>query len=139
MSRFNQDVTVETVRRSSDRRGFVFEPLEGPFPENLKNVHVVVSRPGAVRGNHFHRKGTETLVVCGPARVCIRSAGQVSEFSIPADAIYRLVIPPKMSHAIENTAASDNLLVAFNTEAHDPAQPDAVADVLIPANDGAAQ
>ncbi len=131
MRRQIKDVKVEPVGRSTDDRGFVFEPLDGPFPENLKNVHVVVSRPGAVRGNHYHRQGTETLVICGPARVRIRTAGETHEFAIPADATYRLVIPPGTSHAIENTGATDNLLVAFNTEPHDPAQPDTVADVLI--------
>ena len=125
-------VKKETVDRFSDERGFVFEPLEGEFLAEQKNTHVVVSRPGAVRGNHYHLRGTETLVVCGPALVRIRHKNDTQDFSIPADTTCRLIIPPGISHAIQNTGATDSLLVAFNTEPHDPNQPDLARDVLIP-------
>jgi len=125
-------VKKETVNRFSDARGFVFEPLVGERLANQKNTHVVVSRPGAVRGNHYHLRGTETLVVCGPALVRIRKEKDVEDFFIPANTTYRLIIPPGVSHAIQNTGGIDNLLVAFNTEPHDPDKPDLVQDVLIP-------
>ena len=125
-------VKKETVKRFSDARGFVFEPLEGELLANQKNTHVVVSRPGAVRGNHYHLRGTETLVVCGPALVRVRAHEDIEELSISAGTTCRMVIPPGISHAIQNTGENDNLLVAFNTEAHDPDRPDLVQDVLIP-------
>ena len=125
-------VKKETVNRFSDARGFVFEPLVGELLANQKNTHVVVSRPGAVRGNHYHLRGTETLVVCGPALVRIRKEKDVEDFFIPANTTCRLIIPPGVSHAIQNTGGIDNLLVAFNTEPHDPDKPDLVQDVLIP-------
>ena len=125
-------INKEAVNRFSDTRGYVFEPLEGELLANQKNTHVVISRPGAVRGNHYHLRGTETLVVCGPALVRIRKEKDVEDFFIPANTTYRLIIPPGVSHAIQNTGGIDNLLVAFNTEPHDPDQPDLVQDVLIP-------
>lgn len=125
-------VKKETVDRFSDERGFVFEPLEEKPLAQQKNVHIVVSRPGAVRGNHYHLKGTETLVVCGPALVRIRYPNDTKDFSIPTDKTCRLIIPPGISHAIQNTGVTDSLLVAFNTEPHDPNQPDLARDVLIP-------
>ena len=125
-------VKKETVNRFSDARGFVFEPLVGELLANQKNTHVVVSRPGAVRGNHCHVRGTETLVVCGPALVRIRKEKDVVDFSIPTNTTCRLIIPPGVAHAIQNTGETDNLLVAFNTEPHDPDQPDLVQEILIP-------
>ena len=125
-------VKQETLVRFTDARGFVFEPLQGELLALQKNAHVVVSRPGAVRGNHHHLRGTETIVICGPALVRIRKGDAVEDFSIPANTTGRLVIPPGISHAIQNTGDSDSLLVAFNTEPHDPDQPDLVQDVLIP-------
>ena len=71
-------VVRKTIARLSDPRGFVFEPLEGEALIQQRNVHVVVSRPGAVRGNHYHRVGTESLAVCGPALVRIRRDSQVA-------------------------------------------------------------
>jgi dTDP-4-dehydrorhamnose 3,5-epimerase-like enzyme len=125
-------VKKEPVNRFSDARGFVFEPIAGELLAKQKNTHVVVSRPGAVRGNHYHLRGTETLVACGPALVRIRKEKDVEEFSIPASTTCRLIIRPGFSHAIQNTGGIDNLLVAFNTEPHDSDKPDLVQDVLIP-------
>lgn len=125
-------ITKETVKRFADERGFVFEPLSGELLAGQKNVHVVTSRPGAVRGNHYHLKGTETLVVCGPALVRIRNADRLEDFSIPADTTCRLIIPPGISHAVKNTGTSDIMLVAFNTEPHHADRPDWIADIVIP-------
>ncbi len=92
----------------------------------------MVSRPGAVRGNHYHVRGTEILVVCGPSLVRIREGEDSRDISIPADTTCRLTIPPGVAHAIQNTGKTDNLLVAFNSEPHDPDQPDLVQEILIP-------
>lgn len=127
-----EKLTQQAIKRLADHRGFVFEPLEEKFIAQQKNVHVVISRPGAVRGNHYHLKGTETLAVCGPARVRIRQGDHDEDFSIPAHQTFRMVIPPGISHAIQNTGDTDNLLVAFNTCPHDPEHPDTVQDILIP-------
>ena len=125
-------VEKQIVKRFTDHRGFVFEPIEEKWIAKQKNVHVVVSRPGAVRGNHYHITGTETLIVCGPALVSLRHGNQREAFSIPADKTFRMVIPPGISHAIQNIGDVDSLLVAFNTNSHDPANPDTVQDILIP-------
>ena len=123
-------VKKKSVKRFTDNRGFVFEPLDGQLLAQQKNVHVVVSRPGAVRGNHYHRKGTETLVICGPALVRIRNHEHTEDIRIPIDTTCKMIIPPGISHAICNTGTTDSVLVAFNTVAHDPDNPDWVEDVI---------
>ena len=62
----------------------------------------------------------------------IRKENDIEDFSIPANTTCRLVIPPGVSHAIQNTGGIDSLLIAFNNESHDPDQPDLVQDILIP-------
>lgn len=125
-------IEKQIVKRFTDNRGVVFEPLDEVDIAHQKNVHVVVSRPGAVRGNHYHVNGTETLVVCGPALIRIRQGDNREDVAIAAQETIRMVIPPKISHAIQNTGDTDCLLVAFNTIAHDPANPDVIEDILIP-------
>jgi len=124
-------IKKEKLSCFSDERGFVFEPIEGIDLARQKNTHVVVSRPGAVRGNHYHLKGNEVLVVCGPALVRIREEERTQDFMVDPEEICRLVIPPGISHAIQNTGTKENLLVAFNTQPHDPDNPDTVQDLLI--------
>lgn len=124
-------VRNEKLTRHTDERGFVFEPVEGSALASQRNTHVVVSRPWAVRGNHYHPKGTEILVVCGSARVRVRHHDEIRDFLIAQEETVRLVIPPGVSHAVQNTGKKDTLLVAFNTEPHDPDSPDTVRDILL--------
>lgn len=127
----NMSVTIDRLRMHRDARGVVFEPLAADRLAEQCNVHVVTSRPGIVRGNHLHRKGTETIAVAGPALVRIRENGILRDIEVPAQEAYRFILPPNVSHAIKNTSDQTNILVAFNTSAHDPQQPDTVEDMLI--------
>ena len=114
-----------------DARGGVFEPLGGGAFAAQRNVHVVLTEPGAVRGNHRHLRGTETLTVMGPALVRTRQDGEVVDTEVPAGEAFRFTIPPGVAHAIRNTGTEPIVLVSFNTEAHDPENPDVVRDVLL--------
>jgi len=124
-------VNVEEIKVHSDKRGFVFEPIAEDFLDKQHNVHIVISHPEAVRGNHYHINGTETIIVMGPALVRIKEAGKIRDISVPSKKAFRFIIPPMISHAIKNTASQANILAAFNTLAHDPANPDVVEDILI--------
>lgn len=129
----NSQVVIQPVSLHTDPRGAVFEPLG---PEGLaaqRNVHVALTEPGCVRGNHYHERGTEVAVVMGPALVRLRENGALRDVLVPAGTAFRFSIPPGVSHAFQNTGPGIQFLVGFNTVAHDPAHPDVVRDVLIPA------
>ena len=65
----NTNVTIERLRRAADQRGYVYEPLDAAELSAQRNVHVVFTAPGEIRGNHFHDTGCEVTAVSGPARV----------------------------------------------------------------------
>jgi UDP-2-acetamido-2,6-beta-L-arabino-hexul-4-ose reductase len=122
---------VEEIEVYSDTRGFVFEPIAKEYLDKQHNAHIVISHPEAVRGNHYHINGTETIIVMGPALVRIKEAGKIRDINIPERKAFRFIIPPMISHAIKNTGSQPNILAAFNTFAHDPANPDVDEDILI--------
>ena len=126
----SSQVTIEDVRFSRDSRGWVLEPVAEAGIRSQRNVHVVSTEPGAIRGNHYHEHGTEICVVFGPARVRLREDGVVRDLHVPEGAARRLTIPPGVTHAIRNPGPGPMLVVAFNTLAHDPVHPDVVRDVL---------
>lgn len=122
---------VEPVTIHADPRGLVLEPAGPAELPAQRNAHLVTTMPGAVRGNHYHDRGTEIAVVVGPGRVRLRESGVLRDVEVPAGEAWRFTIPPRVSHAFQNTGSAPMLLVAFNTEAYDPAHPDVVRDVLI--------
>jgi UDP-2-acetamido-2,6-beta-L-arabino-hexul-4-ose reductase len=121
----------ERLPLSSDNRGFVIEPADLSSIREYQNLHIVWSVPGTVRGNHYHMEGTETIVIVGPALLRLREEGVLRDVPIPAETVYRFTIPPGVSHAVCNTGGQPNLLVAFNTIAYQPDQPDVEMDILI--------
>jgi dTDP-4-dehydrorhamnose 3,5-epimerase-like enzyme len=123
--------SFELLSPRRDPRGFVFEPAGPEALPTQRNVHVVFSRPGAVRGNHLHQRGTEILTVIGPALIRVREAGVLRDVQVAGGAIMRCVFPPGVAHAVRNEGSAEQVLVAFNTEVHDPAAPDVVRDQLL--------
>lgn len=124
-------VEIRQLKVHSDARGAVFEPLEPALLSGWRNVHTVISEPGAIRGNHCHLRGTEVTTVLGPALVRYRIDERTEDVSVPAGEAWRFVFPPGTPHAFKNTGTRPFVLVSFNTEEHDPASPDAERVELI--------
>lgn len=124
-------VVIEDVIAHRDQRGVVFEPLDATRLAEQSNVHVVLTEPGGVRGNHYHRCGTEVITVYGPMLVRFREGEKVEDRVVAEGQVVRFRFPPGVPHAFRNTGEKTNILVAFNTDAHDRAAPDVVREVLI--------
>jgi len=125
-------VKIDPLKTHLDKRGVVFEPIDKEAIPAQQNCHAVISKPGVVRGNHYHLKGTETIAVAGPALFTFKEGDDIDNVEVPADQVYKFIIPPKVSHAIKNIGEQTNILVAFNTVLHDPQNPDVISDILIP-------
>ncbi len=109
-----------------DERGTAFEPVGSEALPEFRNVHVVTTGPGHVRGNHVHHRTTEVLVVRGAARVAWRE-GDASDdriVDVPDGAFYRFRFPPGVPHAVRNTGTGEGLLVAFRDTPYDSGDPD---------------
>jgi UDP-2-acetamido-2,6-beta-L-arabino-hexul-4-ose reductase len=122
---------IDTVRTHHDARGSLFEPVDDLQLAGKRNVHVVLTAPGCVRGNHRHLVGTEISVVTGPALVRLKEDGELHDVHVPADETWRFTVPPGVAHAYRNTGSAVMVLIGFNTELHDPARPDAVRDEIL--------
>lgn len=124
-------VAIVKLKVHSDARGTVFEPLEPQLLSGWRNVHAVLTEPGAVRGNHRHLRGTEISSVSGPALVRYQEQGPARDALVPAGEVWRFHFPPGVAHAFKNTGERAFLIVSFNTERHDPSGADAERVELI--------
>jgi quercetin dioxygenase-like cupin family protein len=123
--------TIERLQPREDARGVVLEPLG---PEALcaqQNVHVVITAPGGVRGNHYHQHGTEVLTVFGPALVRLHDGDRLEDVRAATGEALRITIPPGIGHAVRNTGDQPMVLVSFSTAAHDHDHPDVVRDMIL--------
>lgn len=124
-------VEIEVMKVHQDARGFLYEPLNAAQMAEYRNVHVVLTQPGAIRGNHRHVEGVEITTISGPALVRYRVDGELRDVQVPAGEVWRFRFQPGVAHAFRNDGAGPMILVSFNTLEHDPNKPDAVREVLL--------
>src|SRR5580704_19760446 len=105
-------VEIRQLKVHTDARGVVFEPLEPALLAGWRNVHAVMTEPGAVRGNHRHLRGTEVTAVLGPALVRYRAGGQIEELQVPVGEAWRFLFPAGTAHAFKNIGSKPFVLVS---------------------------
>jgi dTDP-4-dehydrorhamnose 3,5-epimerase-like enzyme len=122
---------IEPVKAHRDARGTVFEPLSDMELAGQKNVHVVLTQPNEVRGNHAHLTALETTSVVGPCLVRLKEGADIRDVVVPAGEIWRFTIPPGVVHAYRNTGDAVMVLVSFSTNLHDPGGSDTRREVIL--------
>jgi len=108
------------------------EDERGSFTEFLRSdsggqISVNISKPGVVRGNHWHHTKTEKfLVVSGAGVIRFRSpdAEDVIEYHVGGKKLVVVDIPAGYAHNIENTGKSDMVTLMWASECFDPEHPD---------------
>ena len=95
-------VQVDKLEVKSDPRGCVWEPVNETELPGQRNVHVVITEPGAIRGNHYHKLAMEIATVRGPALVRYRDHRGLEELTIANEEVYRFIFPPNVPHAFLN-------------------------------------
>ena len=125
------EVRIETLRAFRDVRGALFEPLDDRGLAAQKNVHVVLTAPGEVRGNHCHQNSSETTTVVGPCLVRLKGPAGVRDVEVPEGEVWRFTIPPGIVHAYRNTGTQVMTMVSFNTHVHDPKNSDTLRELIL--------
>lgn len=107
-----------------DARGSFTEFLRTP---ERGQVSVNISKPGIVKGNHWHHsKNEKFLVVSGRAVIRFRrvDSEEVIEYHVSGDALEAVDIPTGYTHNIENEGDTDLVTLMWANEPFDPARPD---------------
>jgi dTDP-4-dehydrorhamnose 3,5-epimerase-like enzyme len=120
MNSNSRRASFQSVKIFRDARGTLFEPLRDEELHAQNNVHVVLTQPNEVRGNHLHLTAVETTTVVGPCRIRLKEEDEIKDIDVADGEIVRLTIPPGVVHAFRNTGSAAMVLVSFSTNVHDP-------------------
>jgi len=128
-------VEVKELSLYCDERGWLTEVLSAnEGSSRIEQVHFAVSKPRAVRGNHYHKSRTEWLcVTCGTGRIVLEDAGanEREELIVTGESPVLVKISPGTVHAIENCADVPMHLLVLVDEKPDPANSDTFKRLLI--------
>lgn len=112
------------LKMNCDERGSFTEFLRTP---NCGQVSVNISKPGIVKGNHWHHtKNEKFLVVKGQAAIRFRKIGtdEIIEYCVSGDKLQVVDIPTGYTHNIENIGTDELVTVMWANEPFDPQNPD---------------
>ena len=127
LSYLPEDSFAYDLNMHCDARGSFTEFLRTP---ERGQVSVNISRPGIVKGNHWHHtKNEKFLVVRGEGVIRFRriDSDQVIEYRVSGDKLQVVDIPCGYTHNIENVGDGEMVTVMWANEAFDPDRPDTFA------------
>ena len=121
-------IEIRELTNSGDARGFSFTiPVEAlEFVGRMADVHLASSKPGAVRGNHYHLRRREAIIVLPGATWSLHwdegegTPTQHREFGGTSSVL--VLVSPGASHAVRNDGDDTLRLVAISSESYDPAE-----------------
>lgn len=121
-------VQVAELGNRGDARGLSFSapPEALAFVGRMSDLHLASTKPGAVRGNHYHQLRHEALVVMPGAKWSLHwdegrdSPAQHREFHGRSAVL--VLISPGASHAVRNDSEGEDelWLIAISSEPYDP-------------------
>lgn len=113
------------LKTNVDERGSFTEFLK---TVNMGQVSVNISKPGIVKGNHWHHsKNEKFLVVYGKGVIRIWERGKKAnavEYHVNGEKLEVIDMPCGSVHSIENTGKADMVTVMWANETFDNANPD---------------
>ena len=117
---------IYPLKMNIDPRGSFTEFIRTP---DRGQVSVNISKPGIVKGNHWHHtKNEKFLVVSGTGIIRFRKTGtsEIIEYQVNGEKLEVLDIPPGYTHNIENIGSTDMVTVMWVSEAFDKERMDTV-------------
>lgn len=112
------------LKMNVDARGSFTEFIR---TEEHGQVSINISKPGIVKGNHWHHtKNEKFLVVSGEGVIRFRKIGdeKVLEYRVSGDKLEVIDIPTGYTHNIENLGTTDMVTVMWANEPFNPQKPD---------------
>ena len=115
---------VFSAKENIDERGLFSELVH---TKDSGQFSVSTSKPGIVRGNHYHHTKVEKFIVIkGQAIISMRKVGEekVHEFKVSGDEIQIVTIPVGYTHNIKNIGTDEMILLIWCNEIFDNNNPD---------------
>ena len=112
---------------------YPFASAPGGALPDIRAVHVVAIYPGQVRGNHYHERTDETILVFSGEGVLYYEEGGVLREAAVGGKPTLIMIPHGVRHAFRNTGRETVHLLAARAGEDDPGKPDIVRSVIVPA------
>ena len=121
-------IQISELSNNGDVRGSSFTvPTEAlNFLGRVSDIHLASTAPGAIRGNHYHLRRREAIVMLPGAAWSLHwdeGEGAPSQHrSFNGSTTILVLVSPEASHAVRNDGTAPLWLVACSSEPYDPSE-----------------
>jgi oxalate decarboxylase/phosphoglucose isomerase-like protein (cupin superfamily) len=121
-------IQILELGNTGDARGFSFTmpPEALNFIGYIADMHLASTAPGAVRGNHYHLRRLEAIVILPGTAWSFHwdeGVGLIPQHrQFDGGSAVLVLVSPGASHAVRNEGAAPLWLVACSSESYDPAE-----------------
>jgi dTDP-4-dehydrorhamnose 3,5-epimerase-like enzyme len=121
-------ISITELSNRGDARGVSFTaPAEAlAFLGRVADVHLASTKPQSVRGNHYHLRRREAIVVLPGSPWSLHwddgEAAPARSRVFDGTTAVVVTVPPGSSHAVRNEGECTLWLVAFSSESYDPTE-----------------
>ena len=126
---------VSSTKKNQDERGDFTELIR---THEAGQVSISTSKPGVIRGQHYHHTKIEKfIVVKGKAKIGFTNILDDTDnysFEVDDSEIKIVTIPPGYIHNIENIGDSEMTMVLWGNELFDKEFPDTYAKKVVDTN-----
>jgi dTDP-4-dehydrorhamnose 3,5-epimerase-like enzyme len=116
---FEMDLKITEIDAKENERGIFAEILKSnQTEEQIKETLLVISKPGAVRGNHYHKKKVEWLCLIkgrGQFIYIDIKTGEKKEFVID-NKLTLIKTPLNVAHAVKNIGKDELILLEISNQ-----------------------
>jgi dTDP-4-dehydrorhamnose 3,5-epimerase-like enzyme len=119
---------ISELRNSGDARGFSFTapPEALDFLQRILDIHMASTAPGAVRGNHYHLRRREAIVMLPGTPWSLHwddgEGAPAQHRSFDGSGAVLILISPGSSHAVRNDGTRLLWFAACSSEKFDPTE-----------------
>ncbi len=121
-------IQILELENTGDARGpsFTTPTAALDFVGRVADMHLASTIPGAVRGNHYHLRRREAIVILPGAEWSLHwdeAENTVTQHhNFNGSSAVLVLISPGVSHAVRNDGTVPLWLVACSSEPYDPAE-----------------
>ena len=131
-NRLPKEKAIFDLKMNTDQRGSFTELVH---TLNCGQVSINISKPGIIKGQHWHHtKWEQFIVVSGHGLIQMRKEGtdEVIEYEVNGDRIQSVIMLPGYTHNIINLSDTQDLVtVMYCNEVFNPERPDTFFDPVV--------
>ncbi|MDE1871037.1 MAG: WxcM-like domain-containing protein [Candidatus Micrarchaeota archaeon] len=120
------DLEITKLDLRGDDRGIVVEILKkSRIDPEIKEILLISSKPGVVRGNHYHKTKAEWLcIIRGRAKFVYEDneTGERKEIIVSGEKPSLIRTPVNVAHAVKNIGDDELYMIEISNQIYDEIQ-----------------